>query len=356
MRIAGIGMICSRGLGMAAFENALESGWQKPGDTAAHWLGGRTTPAYLVDLNTLPDRRLLKKVRRSDHLSKMAVLAAADALNDGGMGDVIPKKIGVIVASAFGPHVTTFDFLDDFLDHGDAAVSPTTFSNSVHIAPASYISMSMNIKGPTLSVTQFRFSFQAALQLAQTWLDQRRCDHVLLGAVEQYGDVLGYVMDHKLTSAADGRIKPFAFKPTCQIPGEGAVFFLVSNGNSGNAYGVVNAVHINDDPDSGKTVDLDIIDADGMLPDESAYLGAFSPDTPVTAYSPLFGSMMIGGAFNLAAGALMLKRQRGYAAPVQDNPHGIHLLSETGNRRMESIRCTGYDCYGERTSIYVSRE
>jgi 3-oxoacyl-[acyl-carrier-protein] synthase II len=289
-------------------------------------------------------------------LSKMAVLAAADALADGARGEAVPNRLGVIVASAFGPHVTTFDFLDDFLDHGDTAVSPTTFSNSVHIAPASYISMSLNVKGPTLTVTQFRFSFQAALQLAKTWLDQKRCDHVLLGAVEQYGDLLGYVMDHKLTTAADGRIKPFAFKPTCQVPGEGAVFFLLTNGSSERVYGVVNAVHTNDDPDRGKTVDLDIIDADGMMPDESVYLRSLSPDTPVSAYSPLFGSMMIGGAFNLAAGALMLKQQRGYAAPVQDNPHGILLLAETGNRRMDAIRCTGYDCFGERTSIYVSKD
>jgi 3-oxoacyl-[acyl-carrier-protein] synthase II len=356
MKITGIGMISTRGLGIASFENALKSGWQKPRETAAHWLKGRDASAYLVNLDSLPDRSLLKKVRRSDPLSKMAVLAAADALADSGMGDAVPARLGVIVATAFGPHVTTFDFLDDILDHGDAAVSPTTFSNSVHIAPASYISMSLNIKGPTLTVTQFRFSFQAALQLAKTWIDQRRCDHVLLGAVEQYGDVLGYVMDHKLIAAPDGMIKPFAFKPTGQVPGEGAVFFLLSKTNAGNAYGNVNAVHINDDPDGAKTVDLDIIDADGMLPDESAYLRALSPSTPVAAYSPIFGSMMIGGAFNMAAGALMLKRQQGYAAPVQDNPRGVRVLTETGDRGIGSIRCTGYDCFGDRTSIYLSRE
>ncbi len=47
------------------------------------------------------------------------------------------------MATAFGPHVTTFNFLDDILDHGDAAVSPTTFSNSVHNAAASYIAMAL---------------------------------------------------------------------------------------------------------------------------------------------------------------------------------------------------------------------
>lgn len=355
MKISGIGMISCRGLGIASFEKALETGWQKPAEAAARWLEGKNAPAYLVDLKALPDRSLLKKVRRSDHLSKMALLAAADALADSGYGDTIPGRIGVIVATAFGPHVTTFDFLDDFLDLGDTQVSPTTFSNSVHIAPASYISMTLNIKGPTLTVTQFRFSFPSALQLAATWIDQGRCDHVLLGAVEEYGDVLGYVMDHKLTLAPDGRIKPFMFNPTCQVPGEGSVFFLLGRGGSESPYGVVKSVHINDDPDAGKSVDIDIIDADGMMPDESAYLRAFPEDAMITAYSPIVGSMMISSAFSMAAGALMLKRQTGYAAPVRDNPHGMRLLAGTGSRRMHSIRCSGFDCCGDRASIYLSR-
>ena len=354
MKIAGIGMINCRGLGVASFEKALETGWQKPAEAPARWREGRSAPAYLVDLKTLPDRSLLKKVRRSDHLSKMALLAAADALADSGWGD-IPERIGVIVATAFGPHVTTFDFLDDFLDLGDTQVSPTTFSNSVHIAPASYISMTFNIKGPTLTVTQFRFSFPSALQLAATWIDQGRCDHVLLGAVEEYGDLLGYVMEQKLTVAPDGRIKPFTFNPTCHVPGEGSVFFLLGRGASRNSYGSVKAVHINDDPDAGQSADLDIIDADGMMPDESAYLRALPPGATVTAYSPLVGSTMISSAFNMAAGALMLKRQKGYAAPVQDNPHGINVLDRTGSRALNSIRCSGFDCFGDRASIYLSR-
>jgi len=191
------------------------------------------------------------------------------------------------------------------------------------------------------------------MQLAQAWLDQGRCDYVLVGAVDQYGDVLGYVSDHKLTTAKDGRIKPFTFKPTCQVPGEGAVFFLLSNGNEGNAYCVVNAVHTGDDPDRGKSVDINIIDADGMLPDESAYRSSLSADIPTAAYSPLFGSMMIGSAFNAAAGALMLKRQTHYAVPVPDNPHGIRLLTESGSSHIKSIRCIGINCYADRSVIYL---
>jgi 3-oxoacyl-[acyl-carrier-protein] synthase II len=355
MKIAGIGIINSRGLGMAGFENSLTSGWQKPGEMNARWLSGEKAPAYLVDFTAVPDKTLLKKIRRSDAVSKMSVLAAGDALADCTITDITRKKIGIILATALGPHVTTFNFLDDILDHGDPAVSPTTFSNSVHNAAASYISMALGIQGPTLTISQFRFSFQSALQVAKAWLDQGRCDYLLVGAVDQYGDVLGYVSDHKLTTANDGRIKPFTFSPTCQVPGEGAAFFLLTNTTEGNVYCEVDGVHVVDDPEKDKKIDIDIIDADGLLPDESAYRATLSTDVPAAAYSPLFGSMMIGGAFNMAAGALMLKRQRHYATPVQDNPHGVRLLTETGDARVASIRCTGYNCYGEKTSIYLAR-
>ncbi len=355
MKIAGIGMIFAQGLGIDSLEKALQHGWRKPGEVAVHPVIGGTLPAYLVDLTTAPVKALLKRVRRSDTLSKMSVVAASDALVNSGIENLSQKKLGIIISTAFGPHVTTFDFLDDILDHGDAAVSPTTFSNSVHNAAASYVATSLNIKGPTLTISQFQFSFQAAMQLAQAWLDQGRCDYVLAGAVDQYGDVLGYVSDHKLTTAKDGRIRPFTFNPTCQVPGEGAAFFLLSNKSEGNMYCSVNAVHTNDDPGQGKSVDINIIDADGMLTDESAYLASLSNDIPTAAYSPLFGSMMIGSAFNAAAGALMLKQQTRYATPVQDNPRGIRMLTESGSGPLETIRCTGYNCYAERTVIYLTK-
>jgi 3-oxoacyl-[acyl-carrier-protein] synthase II len=355
MKIAGIGMVCSEGQGINALEKALQRGWKGPGMVATPHIPGGSYPAYLVDFAGLPDKSLLKKIRRSDAVSKMSVLAAADAVADSGVRDLAQKKVGIILATAFGPHVTTFNFLDDILDHGDAAVSPTTFSNSVHNAAASYIAMSLDIKGPTMTITQFQFSFQSGLQLAQAWLDQGRCDYVLAGGVDQYGDVLGYVADFKLTTAKDGKIRPFTFNPTCQVPGEGAAFFLLSNDHGGDTYCSVDAVHTGEDPERDRPADINIIDADGMLPDESAYLPSLSTEVPTAAYSPLFGSMMIGSAFNMAAGALMLQRQVRYAAPVQDNPHRIKLLTGAETGPVTSVRCIGINCYAERSVLLLRR-
>jgi 3-oxoacyl-[acyl-carrier-protein] synthase II len=356
MKILGVGIIFAQGLGISSLEKALRNGWQKPAEVPVPRCGDQKAAVYQVDLDAVTDRTLLKKIRRSDKLSKMCVLAASDALIDSGIENISQKRIGIILASAFGPHVTTFGFLDGIIDYGDAAVSPTMFSNSVHNAATSYISMSLDIKGPTLTITQFRLSFQAAMQLAETWLSQGRCDFILAGAVDQYGDVLGYVSDQKLNTAKDGKIKPFTFKPTCQVPGEGAVFFLLSKEGTGNTYCSISAVYVNDGQGLQRQHDISIIDTDGMLPDESAYLSWLSPGIPVSAYSPLFGSMMIGSAFNLAAAALMLKQQSYFAAPVLDNPHNLQLVNETRTTRIESICCLGCNCFGEKTVIYLSRQ
>ncbi|MDO9288364.1 MAG: beta-ketoacyl synthase N-terminal-like domain-containing protein, partial [Thermodesulfovibrionales bacterium] len=241
-----------------------------------------------------------------------------------------------------------------------------TFSNSVHNAAASYITSALDIHGPTLTVTNFYFCFQYALQLAQAWINEGRHDYVLVGAAEQYGDVMRYVYDQKLTPSHDGKVRPFNFKPACQVPGEGAVFFLMSRENSGNVYCRVGDIRFGNDTGYELPVDLNIIDTDGMLADESAYRDSISPDIPTAAYSPLFGSMMIGSAFNCAAGALMLKNQVCYANPVKDNPHGINILDENnppsppfskgGMGGFELIRCVRYNCHREKAVFHLRKK
>ncbi len=353
MNILGMGIIFAGGRGIDCFEHSLKSGWRKPSEVSCPT--GERYSVYRVDLETLTDRAILKKMRRSDKLSRMAVLAAADAIASGGIENINKKRLGIIVASAFGAHATTFKFLDDVLDFGEADVSPTVFSNSVHNAACSYISSALDIYGPTLTVTQFYFSFQYALQLAQAWLNEERCDYVLAGAVDQCGDVLEYVYNRKLTRAHDGKIKPFHFNPTFQVPGEGAVFFLVGKRDSRNVFCTVENISFRNDPDGHMPADLNIIDTDGLLSDESVYIPSLSPDIPAAAYSPLFGSMMIGSAFNCAAGALTLKNQTRYANPVAENPRNIHLLNNIGRSNVELIRCVRYNCHGEKAVIYLKK-
>jgi 3-oxoacyl-[acyl-carrier-protein] synthase II len=355
MNILGIGTIFSQGCGIGALESALERGPRDAAEVDALYGADGKRKVFPVDFDSVPDKSMLKKIRRADKLSKMSVVAAAEAVSDSGIQDLSGKRVGIILATAFGAHVTTFEFLDGIIDYGEANVSPTAFSNSVHNAAASYISTSLDIKGPTLSVSRFRFSFQSALELGEGWLEQGRCDYLLLGAVDQYGDVLGYVSEKKLNRSAGGEIDPFSFGQEGHVPGECSVFFLLGREKSAASYCSIDGVYTFDDPRSAEKADLNVISADGMLKDESLYLRHLSPEIPVAAYSPVFGSVMTGGAMNIAAAALIIKRQRLYVSPGKSALPDVRKVETSGSSDISTIRCIDINCLGECAKVYLRR-
>ncbi len=338
--ILGIGTIFAGGRGIESFEDALinSRSFAAPDEKGRY--------ACRVSLDGVTDPSL-KKIRRADKLSKMAVLAASEAAS---FGAIDPADTGVIVSTALGAHVTTFEFLDDILDYGDAGVSPTTFSNSVHNAAASYISSVLGIQGPTVTITEFAFSLHHALVLAGLWIGEGRCKHVLVGGVEQYGEVLGHVAGRMLHPSE--RISPFGFNRTGCVPGEGAAFFLLGPQSSGDAIARIAAVGFDE---NAATESLLVIDTDGMLPDESGYLAAIPDGMPVASYSPVFGSSMSSSAFHLTASALMLRRGAGFPNPVTENPSGIKLYEPSPAVPLKSIRCLRLDCAGSRGWISLKK-
>jgi len=331
MYISGIGIVFTRGRGIDSFEKALKEGWREPS-----WTG--SIPAYRVGQETLTDASLSKKMRRADRFSRMAVLSAFDACRDSGISVNEREKLGIVLATAFGPHATTFSFIDDILDYGDANVSPTKFSNSVHNAAASYVSAVLESRGPTVTLTQFRFAFQNALILAGSWIAEGRCEHVLCGCAEELGMVMEYACKMKLNIAKDGKINPFAFSDSpVSVPGEGSVFIMLSKEKGSNNYGKVAETSF-----SQKTTnkpDLFVIDTDGISDDETGYRDIINYGTLIAGYSPLFGSMLTGSAFNFAAAALMLKSQVAYNCVFQDNPFGAKLCVETSPKNINEICC-----------------
>jgi len=142
----------------------------------------------------LAGRVIPGQLRRADRFCKMAICAARGAL-DAAQVKGEEQGIGVIMATAFGPHPTTFKFLDNILDYKENEVSPTLFSHSVHNAALSYIAAEFQINGPTLTVTGFDGVFCTAFQLANAWLDRQTCKYVLLGAAEERGPVFDKVFD-----------------------------------------------------------------------------------------------------------------------------------------------------------------
>ena len=356
MNIAGIGIVSTRGRGIDSLDTALREGWVAPSQIKTCNDQNAFYPAYRVGKETINDINLSKKIRRADRFSKMAVLAAWDALADSGI-QINDKEstIGIILATAFGPHVTTFRFLDDIIDYGDGSVSPTTFSHSVHNAAVSYISTVLNCRGPTLTLTQFTSPIHQALILAQAWLEEGRCKYVLTGCVDECGNVMDYICNQKLRIANDGKIKPFNFSASpSAVPGEGSVFFMTTLENCQNKYCKMIQASINHCETETKP-DICIVEADGMTGDETTYHNTAPADVSIGGYAPIFGSMKIISAFHCAAGALMIKNRITYACPVQNNPYYLNLITKTEPAEIKQICCIRKNCADETDIIRLMR-
>ncbi len=180
---------------------------------------------------TLQDRVALKKLRRADRFSKMSALAAWDAAgNTASQPQATGAQRGIIVTTAFGPHRTTFEFLDEILDFGDCAVSPTKFSHSVHNAAAAYIAMMLDSRGPACTVTDFQQPLYAGLLTAAVWLREKRCNDVLVGYTEETSVPMEYIFNTRRdTATTPEAMQPFNLTPDADaLASEGSLFFRLT--------------------------------------------------------------------------------------------------------------------------------
>ena len=342
----GLGIVSACGRGIDALRSSLQNGWRPP--VMVPVPGGLELPVYPLPPGTLEDKSLGRKVRRADRLSKMAVFAAADALADAQLPSGLDRRrTGLIVSSALGSHGTTFQFLDEILTYGDAGVSPTVFSHSVQNAAAAYVASTLDIQGPVLTLTQVHFAAHHALSLAQGWLESGRCDHVLVGGMDELGTVMQYICRSLLTPAADGMIRPFGFGTNPgSVPGEGSAFVVLSSTAQPGCYAALHRVQTAAWTAPEIAPDLHLLEADGTLADESGYSLPANTGTRIAAYAPLFGSLPGGTPLQLAVATLMLKEQTSFASPVADSPRDLPICRDTASGPIGSVHLTRLDCAG----------
>ncbi|MFZ2657747.1 MAG: beta-ketoacyl synthase chain length factor [Victivallales bacterium] len=208
MYISGIGTINACGTGMESLEMLKQNSEIQDGN---------------ISKDSLLSVKNKYDLRRADRYTAIAMASAAQACADAGFADWAPSETGIIIASAFGPHRTTFAFLNDILDYPEDQVLPTTFSHSVHNAAASYAASSLQIRGPTISLSGFEDVWFDALELSDVFLNSGCCRRNLLVGVEELA---------LLTQSLPG-ILPDSF------PGkllEGSVALLLSSTPEGKNY------------------------------------------------------------------------------------------------------------------------
>jgi 3-oxoacyl-[acyl-carrier-protein] synthase II len=361
LAIQGVGVVGGFGCGIEALSHVLATQESRPQSVSIKTAKGmRQMPAFLADTARIEDFVDKKALRRVDHYSKLALLGAFLALENAGQSEGDHQRMGMVIATGYGASRTTFAFLDSFMDDGDKFSSPTHFSNSVHNAAMANVSMLLGITGPGLTVSQFEMSVPSALVTARNWLKEGRVDSVLLGAIDEYCDVLGYCWRRFFGGKEDAAqgMNPLSFNLQSAIPGEGTAFFLLTREENGgqSPYGFIEDIEIGRCGRGKLEVPEEvmlIIGADGHKKCGSYYKRYVPGSAPVACYTPLYGSLPVGPAFDMAIAALSIKNKKVFPSPNPccDKP-GIKIVSNEqalGNRPICCLKIGGGGEWGKMT-------
>jgi 3-oxoacyl-[acyl-carrier-protein] synthase II len=313
--IRGIGVVGSFGTGAEALRGAIAG--DRPDVPAAS--GAEPHRASTDALAAFVERKAL---RRMDTISRLAILGACLALQDAGV-ERPDERMGVALSTGYGPSGTTLAFLDSFIDSGDSCSSPTLFSSSVHNAPAANLSTLLGVTGPNLSVSQFEVSASSALLTAILWLEEGRVDRVLVGGVDEYGDVLGYCWKRTFGEPDAASCQPLDTRRQSARPGEGSAFLLLERESEAwRGAGIIESVRMGRVVGTTSPLPADrllVLGADGHRRCAGAYARLVPPGSAVTSFGHLWGSLPTATAFDAAAATVLLRSGRTPAPPP--GPH-----------------------------------
>ena len=321
MRIAiqGIGISGGFGVGISKMREALQTATVTPQTATVERNNHETDcfPLYRATTDGLDEFFPKRALRRIDHFSKLTLLSACLALKDADLYETERSGTGVVIASGYGALQTTFDFLDSYLDFGYSCSSPTHFSNSVHNAAAAHVSMQLKATAPSLTVTQFEMSVGSAMLTAQQWLAEGRVERVLFGCIDEYCDVLRYCRKQVFSDGEQGPIAPFDYARQTAVPGEGAVFFVLTRADGSSPYASIDTVTLGNHLANPLRVAADttlVVGADGHKECGRLYQQICKQQT-AWSYTPVYGSFPAAAGFDLAAAAVCLADKQLYPTP-----------------------------------------
>ncbi len=355
--ILGLGQVSACGPGVKAVRTALAGRVPEPTWLPAPGVGPEASvPVFVASPKGLEELISPRAVRRMDPFSQRFLLAALLARADSGISFDDAERVGVVVATGYGPQGSSFGFLDGVIDEGDDLGSPFLFAGSVHNAPASTISASMNLQGPALTLTAFAHGWPRALQIGFGWLDRGLTDYVLVGAGDEYHELVGFQLEALGGWPADGRIRPLEFTRCTYVPGE--TFVTVLLGREGIApprWGLLEEPAF---APRGPGVDELLgggpvfLAAKGEEAAGEAYREIARGDRLVAAPTPLWGAnptcdamTTLAAAVTLADGSV-LAREEPEGRP--GDSHGT-LAGAPGEARL--VRCVSCDLPGETAVI-----
>ncbi len=292
MKIAGIGIIYRGGRGIESLKKDFLSGDTPMPKTEK--INGKEYNFFNIKNDDLKDVKLSRQLRRADKFTKLSLLAANDAIKDSGIELEKFGDASVILSTGYGPHSTTFSFLDDILEYGEKSVSPIKFSHSVHNSAVSYISMNLKINGRCLTITDFNAPFYKSLLSAQSMLGNSQTEYVIVGGTDEISQTMKYISAEKSNKKG-------------HIFGEGSVFFVLTNEKTktDKNYCSISSPFFIDTAEKLPSANMCVLDIGNMICNNEDKIKSLKQQySIIEKYYPYFGEMASISAFNCAVSAI----------------------------------------------------
>ena len=125
-----------------------------------------------------------KEARKLERNVLFAVTASHEALQDSGLQDFDPMRVGIIFGSAIGGFLGIMEQHDILRDRGPDRVSPSFLPNVLVDTASGQIAISLGIKGPNYAVVSACATGSHAIGEAAELIKRGDADAVIAGGVE----------------------------------------------------------------------------------------------------------------------------------------------------------------------------
>ncbi|MGA2526109.1 MAG: hypothetical protein ABSF79_05770 [Smithellaceae bacterium] len=161
-------------------------------------------------------------MRRAGRFIKMVCCGALACLKKVPPGYLKTKKIGIFLATGLGNVDEILPFITQVFKHEGGFPSPNQFANSVSNAAAFFLARICEIKGVILTISEEELSFESALWLAQSYLENGEIDLALVGGCDVFTPTVEEYHERMNLKPDNARLLPM---------GEGSSWLLLGKGN-----------------------------------------------------------------------------------------------------------------------------
>jgi 3-oxoacyl-[acyl-carrier-protein] synthase II len=280
----------------------------------------------------------VKEVRRLDRFSQLALVSAAEAIEQAGWAGELPydpMRIGCVIATGIGGIETVETQHDVMRDRGSKMVSPLGIPQYMPNAAAAAVSMKHGLQGQMYGIVSACSSGGHAVGSALRMIQYGDADAVVAGGAEASLTAFGFACFNSMQALSPtGISRPFDARRDGFVMGEGAGVLVLEEAEAAVARGATilgevvgyastsDAHHLTAPDPTGvpaaRAIELALEDA-GVTPETVDYVNAHGTST------------QLNDAAETAALKRALGEERAKQIPVSSTKSAIgHLLGAAG--------------------------